>query len=44
MQAARTAGVKLMPRFVYTATANSGPLPRRFYLRPFTAMHQKILS
>jgi hypothetical protein len=35
MQAARTAGVKLVPRFVYTATANSGPCPEGFICGPY---------
>ncbi|RYE20214.1 MAG: DUF4832 domain-containing protein [Sphingobacteriales bacterium] len=35
MDAARTAGVKLIPRFVYTATANTGSCPEGFICPPY---------
>lgn len=37
---ARAAGIKLIPRFVYTTTATSGGCPEGFICRP-TAMQQK---
>ncbi|GAA4313280.1 hypothetical protein GCM10023149_08980 [Mucilaginibacter gynuensis] len=43
MVAARTAGVKLVPRFVYTATANAGSCPEGFICAPYGDASKAII-